>query len=102
MRLKSYFAQSIGHAIESARLELGPDAMLLNSRKTSADQNYLGEYEVVFGITGNPPAPKKSALAERPVSTKLSGTKRIFPELVAPAAPEPVSFEEPVAVGLNY
>src|SRR5947199_8096114 len=88
MRLKSYFAQSIGEALESAREELGPDAMLLNSRKTSPEQSYLGEYEVVFGITGNPPAAKKTAPAERPVSSKLSSAKRIFPELVAAEEPE--------------
>ena len=98
MRLKSYFAQSIGDAIESAREELGPEAMLLNSRKTSQEQSYLGEFEVVFGITGNPPAQKKSAAAERPVSTKLSSAKRIFPELVAAATPEIVEPEAPVVV----
>lgn len=98
MRLKSYFAQSIGDAIESAREELGPEAMLLNSRKTSPEQSYLGEFEVVFGITGNPPAQKKSAPAERPVSTKLSSAKRIFPELVAAETPETVESERPVAV----
>jgi flagellar biosynthesis protein FlhF len=101
MRLKSYFAQSIGDAIESARQELGPEAMLLNSRKTSPEQNYLGEYEVVFGITGNPPAQKKSPAGERPLSTKLSGTKRIFPDLIAPEAPEPASSEEQVVVPAN-
>jgi flagellar biosynthesis protein FlhF len=92
MRLKSYFAQSIGEAIESARQELGADAMLLNSRKTSPEQSSLGEYEVVFGIAGNAPAPKKVAMAERVVSSKLSSAKRIFPELVAieqPYADEP-------------
>src|SRR4051812_38584432 len=94
MRLKSYFAQSIGEAIESARLELGPEAMLLNSRKTSPEQSYLGEFEVVFGVTGNPPAQKKSAPAEPPVSSKLSTAKRIFPELVASSSPEPSGSEE--------
>jgi len=98
MRLKSYFAQSIGDAIESAREELGPEAMLLNSRKTSSEQKYLGEFEVVFGITGNPPAQKKSAPAERPVSTKLSSAKRIFPELVATETPDTVEPEAPVVV----
>src|SRR3954471_18355163 len=88
MRLKSYFAQSIGDAIESARLELGPEAMLLNSRKTSPEQSYLGEFEVVFGIAGNPPAHKKFAPSERLVSSRLSSAKRIFPELVAAELPE--------------
>ena len=98
MRLKSYFAQSIGDAIESARLELGPEAMLLNSRKTSPEQSYLGEFEVVFGIAGNPPALKKIAPAERPVSSRLSSAKRIFPELVAAELPEATESEAPATV----
>ena len=52
MRLKSYFAPSVDEAIERARQELGPDAMLLNSRRIAAEQAHLGAYEVVFGITG--------------------------------------------------
>src|SRR3954453_12664335 len=98
MRLKSYFAQSIGDAIESARLELGPEAMLLNSRKTSPEQSYLGEFEVVFGIAGNPPALKKIAPAERPVSSRLSSAKRIFPELMAAELPEATESEAPATV----
>lgn len=54
MRLKSYFAASVQEAIENARLELGPDAMLLNSRKIAPEQRHLGAYEVVFGITDEP------------------------------------------------
>ena len=50
MKLKSYFAKSVGEAIERARGELGPEAMLLNSRKLSAEQMHLGTYEVVFGV----------------------------------------------------
>src|SRR3954451_8222368 len=101
MRLKSYFAQSIGDAIESARLELGPEAMLLNSRKTSPEQSYLGEFEVVFGIAGNPPAPKKAAPAERSVVSKLSSAKRIFPDLVAVEEPEPDEREISVAASTS-
>ena len=31
-----------------ARQELGPDAMLVNSRKASLEARHLGAYEVVF------------------------------------------------------
>ncbi len=34
MRIKSYFADSVQEAIEKARVELGPDAMLMNTKKT--------------------------------------------------------------------
>jgi flagellar biosynthesis protein FlhF len=52
MRLKSYFADSLQEAIEKARVDLGPEAMLVSSRQTSADLRDLGSYEVVFGVDG--------------------------------------------------
>ncbi len=51
MRIKSYFAGSVQEAIESARAELGPEAMLLHSKKTEWELRSLGAYEVVFGVT---------------------------------------------------
>ncbi len=60
MKLKSYFSASVGEAIERARQELGADAMLLNSRKLAAEQKHLGSYEVVFGVTGELAASKKT------------------------------------------
>ncbi len=50
MRIKSYFAESVQLAIERARLELGPEAMLMNSKRTEKDLKHLGEFEVIFGI----------------------------------------------------
>lgn len=50
MRLKSYFADSVQEAMSKARVELGPDAMLVNSRQTGEDLRDLGSYEVVFGL----------------------------------------------------
>jgi flagellar biosynthesis protein FlhF len=46
----------------TARQELGPDAMLVNSRKTSIETRHLGEYEVVFA-TGAPGAEAAVAAA---------------------------------------
>lgn len=51
MRIKSYFAPSVQEAIERARLELGPEAMLMSSKKTGPESSRLGVYEVVFGIS---------------------------------------------------
>jgi flagellar biosynthesis protein FlhF len=56
MRIKSYFAKSVDHAMAQAREELGPDAMLLNTRRASADQVEGGGYEVIFGLAGESPA----------------------------------------------
>jgi len=55
MRIKSYFADSVAEAMEKARRELGPDCMLLNSKKTELELRSLGPYEVVFGV---PPEPR--------------------------------------------
>jgi flagellar biosynthesis protein FlhF len=49
MRIKSYFADTVEDAMAEARRELGPDAVLMNTRKASEDAQGLGEYEVVFG-----------------------------------------------------
>lgn len=56
MRIKSYFAKSVDQAMAQAREELGPEAMLLNTRKTPADQFDGGGYEVIFGLAEESPA----------------------------------------------
>ena len=49
LHVKSYFAGSIQNAIELAGREMGPDALLLNSRPAPPEARHLGEFEVVFG-----------------------------------------------------
>ena len=53
MRLKSFFANTIEDAIRQARNELGPEAMLVNSKRTGAEAQHLGAYEVV--VCGDAP-----------------------------------------------
>jgi flagellar biosynthesis protein FlhF len=48
MRIKSYYANSVEDGMAVARTELGPDAMLVNSRRTSPEMRHLGDYEVVI------------------------------------------------------
>lgn len=60
MRLKSYFAATVEGALNMARQELGPDAMLVDSRRTGMDAKHLGEYEVVCAVF----PPKAAAAAE--------------------------------------
>ncbi len=48
LRIKTYFATSVESALDLARRELGPEAMLLNSRQSPAEARHLGQYEVVF------------------------------------------------------
>src|SRR4051794_13381767 len=94
MRLKSYFAGSVQDAIDKARTELGPEAMLLNSKKIAPEQRHLGAYEVVFGITDEPllrkPAAVLSTLEEPSIQSAPSkavprGRKKTKP-FVAPLA----------------
>jgi flagellar biosynthesis protein FlhF len=50
MRIKSFFSSSVEQAIQEARQELGPDAMLITSRRSAPESRSLGAYEVVFGL----------------------------------------------------
>lgn len=47
--VKSYFASSVQDAIETARQEMGVDALLLKSRPAPSEARHLGEFEIVFG-----------------------------------------------------
>ncbi len=73
MRIKSYFAKSVDLAMAQAREELGPEAMLLNTRKAPPDQIEGGGYEVIFGVAGESPA---------------------VPSIVTPVAAAPVAVAE--------
>ncbi len=64
MRIKSYFADSVQEAIEKARVDLGPEAMLLNSKKTDLELRALGSVEVVFGLPGQAVAAKSRLLGK--------------------------------------
>lgn len=81
MRLKSYFAGTVESAMALASQELGPEAMLVHSRRASGDGRRLGEYEVVFadGVDGEGPAlTGRTELARTPeqLSDELSELRR--------------------------
>src|ERR1700684_2689524 len=61
MKIKSYFADSVEQAVQEARQELGTDAMLITSRRSSPETRRLGAYEVVFGL-------KAPSARQRPVA----------------------------------
>jgi flagellar biosynthesis protein FlhF len=60
MKIKSYFARSVDEAIAKARVELGSEALLLNTRKIT-DGGRSGGYEVVMGVAGSEPNPQAAA-----------------------------------------
>ena len=76
MKLKSYFANSVENAMAQARQELGPDAMLVNSRKSSVETRHLGAYEVVFVSeapdAGEAEPPASPARASSPAGDRLA------------------------------
>lgn len=75
MRMKSFFAPTVQDAMELARVEMGPDALLVNSRKAPPEAQGMGEYEVVFAVLAGRSAEADEGAAEPP-------------EQVTPAAPE--------------
>ncbi len=68
IHVKSYFASNIPDAIEVARAELGPDALLLNSRPAPPEARHLGAVEVVFGVAA------EERPVERPAERPAAGT----------------------------
>lgn len=50
MKLKSYFAPTVEAAVEQARREMGPDAVIVDSRKAPPEARALGAYEVVCAL----------------------------------------------------
>ena len=73
MKIKSYFARTVEDAMAQARQELGPEAMLVNSRKAAPEARDLGEYEVVFAAdTGSAPTAERPAPLAQPFGDRLS------------------------------
>jgi flagellar biosynthesis GTPase FlhF len=111
MRIKSYFTDSVQEAIEHARVELGPDAMLMNSKKTEPELRALGAYEVVFGVTSDVASasstvlPRKAAaLPELVTADKkraINGSGGISKGLAALLAAAQPAFAAPAEAAAN-
>jgi flagellar biosynthesis protein FlhF len=80
MKMKSFFARTVEEAVEQARHEMGPEALLVNSRKAPPEARALGEYEVVFAVL---PEDEPGANEAFRSATKQS----------APASTDPVTLE---------
>jgi flagellar biosynthesis protein FlhF len=66
MKIKSYYSRSVEVAIAEAREELGPEAMLVESRKAAPEARHLGEYEVIFALTSDSSPTQAKAPAPPP------------------------------------
>ena len=65
MRIKSYFSDTVEEAMDKARRELGPEAMLMNSKKTEMELRSLGAYEIVFAV---PPEAERASEIHAPTA----------------------------------
>jgi flagellar biosynthesis protein FlhF len=81
MKIKSYFASTVEEAMAQARQELGPDAMLVNSRKSSLETRHLGTYEVVFAGEMPPGKPEETPAAGPPQPESADRLSRQMTEL---------------------
>ena len=98
MRLKSYFAASVQDAIDKARTELGPEAMLLNSKKIAPEQRNLGAYEVIFGLTDELLLHKPTPTPHETVAPAVeeSPTQLLMPKTVSRGKKKTTPFVAPV------
>ncbi|HYM10979.1 MAG TPA: hypothetical protein VEU62_09605 [Bryobacterales bacterium] len=108
MNIKAYYSDSVESAIRQARVELGDDAILLDSKKSGPSERHLGLYEVRFVLsdagTGEPAtggAPHGGRLRERRLSQPPSEVERVFRRAVwaGPVRPAPVRAPGPALAG---
>jgi flagellar biosynthesis protein FlhF len=81
MKIKSYFADSVEEAIQEARGELGAEAMLITSRRSSAENRTLGAYEVVLGLSAPAARPRPSAARPTELSSELEKLRMQLEEI---------------------
>jgi flagellar biosynthesis protein FlhF len=86
MRLKTYFSGTVEAAMALAREELGPDAMLVHSKRASAETRHIGTYEVVFALPEpEPTAPAAPAVRAAAVAADRGGFGEVFASEREPA-----------------
>jgi len=71
MQTKTYFATSVPAALEVARKELGPDAMLVGSRPSPADARAFGRLEVTFAFDDAQPGAREAPAGAQHQKTEL-------------------------------
>jgi flagellar biosynthesis protein FlhF len=89
MRIKSYFVRSVDEAIAQARVELGEDALLLNTRKENSPGSSWSGYEVVFGCVDDQAGPARVEAAPPAAMSVIPAATPV------PAAPVPTATSVP-------
>lgn len=81
MRIKSFYANSVESAVALGRREMGPEAMLVESRKAPLEARHLGEYEVVCALvpeleSAKPSPPENAGENESRLAVELAEMRR--------------------------
>jgi len=77
MYVKSFFAATVEDALAEGGRELGPEALLVQSRKTPVEARHLGEYEVVLALAPSTiPAPTAPGAPAEPLARELAELRR--------------------------
>ena len=82
MRLKSYFVHTMEEALQTAKVELGEDAMLVDSKRLDSPPGSRARLEVIFAAPSTPPPPPKVASVPVP-GNAIAGLRRFRGELTA-------------------
>ena len=87
--VKSYFASSVDEGMAQARAELGPDALLLNTREAPPEARHLGDYEVVFGVASaaRVPSPKAGGDAMENLRLRVERIHELVNRMAKPNRP---------------
>jgi flagellar biosynthesis GTPase FlhF len=110
MEVRSYYASTLEAAMALARRELGPEALLIQSQRTSPEWMHLGKYEAVFAgeIIAKPakPAAAPSLPIPKPANPKatpvdLVGRSDFRDRLRASSPSRRVPTAEPVPISCD-
>lgn len=87
--VKSYFASSVDEGMAQARADLGPDALLLNTREAPPEARHLGEYEVVFGVASDVriPSPTRGGDAVEDLRLRMEEIRDLVTRMAKPSRP---------------
>ncbi|MBI2689759.1 MAG: hypothetical protein HYX27_25910 [Acidobacteria bacterium] len=85
MRLKSYFVHTMEEALQTAKVELGEDAMLVDSKRLETPQGGRARLEVIFAAPVPPPAlrPSRNEAATNKRAATTAEMQRFRGELTA-------------------
>ncbi len=81
MHLRSFFAATVTGAIEHARREMGPEAVIVHSRPAPPEARHLGEHEVVVALLPADGGRSEPATPPDPVARELAQLRRQIEQL---------------------